>query len=138
MTPVALRVGRDKKPEPGRDRMAVRNVIWLSVVALSLSTVGAFAGPCAEQIYNDDLAISKRLGAAAAGGKAAPESGFATMHRQPTPLTIAGAEQKAGDLSEAEVKAIAEFMDEARKADAAGDAVACHKAIADAERMLNK
>ena len=60
------------------------------------------------------------------------------MHRQPTPLTIAGAEQKAGDLSEAEVKAIAEFMDEARKADAAGDAVACHKAIADAERMLNK
>ncbi len=118
--------------------MAFRKAILLSVAALSLHSAATRAGPCTEQIYKDDLAISKRLGAAAARGKAAPESGFATMHRQPTPLTIAGAEQKAGDLSEAEVNAIMIFMDEARKADAAGDAATCQKAIADAERMLNK
>jgi hypothetical protein len=118
--------------------MAVRYVIWLSVAGLSLYSVAAYAGPCTGQIYDADLAISKRLDAAAARGKAAPESQGALLHHQPTPLSVAGAEQKAGDLSESEVKAITAFMDEARKADAIGDAAACGKAIADAERMLNK
>ena len=60
------------------------------------------------------------------------------MHRQPSPLSVAGAEEKAGDLSEAEVKALAAFMDQARKADVAGDVAACQKALADADRMLNE
>jgi hypothetical protein len=118
--------------------MAVPHAMALSVAALMLFSAVARAGPCADQIYDEDLAINKRLDAAAARGKPAPESGFATMHRQPTPLTVAGAEEKAGDLSEAEVKALAAFMDEARKADLAGDVAACKKALADADRMLNK
>jgi hypothetical protein len=118
--------------------MAIPHAMALSVAALMLFSAVARAGPYADQIYDEDLAINKRLDAAAARGKSAPESGFATMHRQPTPLTVAGAEEKAGDLSEAEVKALAAFMDEARKADLAGDVPACKKALADADRMLNK
>ena len=118
--------------------MAIRHVSAFAVVALALYSGAAYAGPCAGQIYDEEIAINKRLDAAAARGKTAPQSGFATMHRQPTPLSVAGAEEKAGDLSEAEVKAITAFMDEARKADAAGDVAACQKALADAERMLNK
>ena len=60
------------------------------------------------------------------------------MHRQPTPLTVAGAEDKAGDLSEADVKALGAFMDEARKADGAGDLAACRKALADLQRILDR
>jgi hypothetical protein len=118
--------------------MNVRRPTALSLAALMLFSAAARAGPCTGQIYDADLAISKRLDAAAARGKAAPESQGALLHRQPTPLSVAGAEEKAGDLSESEVKAITAFMDEARKADALGDAAACGKAIADAERMLNK
>jgi hypothetical protein len=118
--------------------MAGRHLVALSSAALALFSTAAQAGPCAGQIYDEDIAISKRLDAAAARGKPAPESGFATMHRQPTPLTVAGAEEKAGDLSEADVKALTAFMDEARKADTAGDIAACKKALADVDRMLNK
>jgi len=46
--------------------------------------------------------------------------------------------EKAGDLSEADVKALSEFMDEARKADAGGDKPACEKALADVHRVLGK
>jgi hypothetical protein len=118
--------------------MAIRHAMAFGAAALVLFSAAARAGPCANQIYDEDLAINKRLDAAAARGKPAPQSGFATMHRQPTPLTVAGAEQKAGDLSEADVKALAAFMDAARKADLAGDVAACQKALADADRMLNK
>jgi hypothetical protein len=127
-----------KPPKLGSLAMIVRNGFAASLAALALGSTTAHAGPCSTQIYNDDLAIGKRLGAAAAHGKTAPESQGALLHRQPTPLSVAGAEAKAGDLSEAEVKAITEFMDEARKADAVGDAAACQKAIADAERMLGR
>jgi hypothetical protein len=118
--------------------MAVRTAIALSVAALVLCNAAARAGPCAGEIYDADIAINKRLDAAAAQGKTAPESGFATMHRQPTPLTVAGAEVKAGDLSEADVKALGAFMDEARKADGAGDLAACRKALADLQRFLGR
>ena len=118
--------------------MAIRHAMALGAAALALFTTAAHAGPCAGQIYDEEIAIGKRLDAAAARGKAAPESSFATTHRQPTPLSVAGAEEKAGDLSEAELKAIVEFMDEARKADTAGDVAACQKALADAERMLRR
>jgi len=118
--------------------MAVRTAIALSIAALVLCAAAAHAGPCAGEIYDADIAINKRLDAAAAQGKTAPESGFATMHRQPTPLTVAGAEVKAGDLSEADVKTLGAFMDEARKADGAGDLAACRKALADLHRILDR
>ncbi len=118
--------------------MIVRAAAALSLGALAFLAAPAHAGPCADKIYQADIAIGKRLDAAAAAGKAAQESTFATMHRQPTPQTVAGAEEKAGDLSEADVKALSEFMDEARKADAGGDKPACEKALADVQRVLGK
>ncbi len=118
--------------------MAIRHAMALGAAALAVFSATAYAGPCAGQIYDENLAINKRLDAAAARGKAAPESQGALLHHQPTPLSVAGAEEKAGDLSETEVKALAEFMEEARKADSAGDIAACRKALADADRMLNK
>ena len=107
--------------------MAIRHAMTLGAAALAVFSTSARAGPCADQIDDEDLAINKRLDAAATRGKPAPESSFATMHRQPSPLSVAGAEEKAGDLSEAEVKALAAFMDQARKADVAGDGVAARR-----------
>ena len=118
--------------------MAVRTAIALSVAALVLCSAAAHAGPCAGEIYDADIAIGKRLDAAAAKGKALPESQAALLHRQPTPQSVAGAEVKAGDLSEADVKALGAFMVEARKADGAGDLAACRKALADLQLILDR
>jgi hypothetical protein len=96
----------------------------------------AQAGPCSEDLYKADLDIGKRLDAIAARGKSGRESSFATLHRQPTPATVAGAEEKIGDVSEEQAKAVREFMVEAKKADDAGDKAACENALTKARNIL--
>ena len=75
---------------------------------------------------------------AAAQGQPAAESTFATMHRQPTPGSIASAEQQAGDLTSEEAQAITEAMDVARHADDEGDRAGCEKALSDVDRILKR
>ena len=115
---------------------------FLRATTLSIATLlvlfsgAAHAGPCEREIYDTDIALSKKLDAEAARGKAAPETQGALLHHQPTLLSVAGAEEKVGDISETDLKTIRSYMDEARKADARGDLPACHKALADARQML--
>jgi hypothetical protein len=107
-------------------------------MAFILGAGTADAGPCTDRIYQTDLEVAKILDSAAAQGRPAPESTFATMHRQPTPGSIASAEQQAGDLTSEEAQAITEAMDEARHADDSNDRDGCEKALADVDRMLQR
>ena len=72
--------------------MAVRHAMALGAFSLALFSAAAHAGPCTSQIYDADVAISKRLNAAAAAGKTAPETQGALLHHQPTPQSVARAE----------------------------------------------
>ena len=114
--------------------MTVRYAMALSAAALVTSA--AEAGPCTNELYQADVAINKRLDMAAAQGKTASQSVGAQLHRQPTPGSIAAAEGKLGDLSDADAEAVGKDMDAARKADAAGDKAGCEKALADVRRIL--
>ena len=116
--------------------MRLRSASILALAPLMLFPAAAHAGPCAPEIYDTDIALNKKLDAEAARGKAAPETQGALLHRQPTPLSVAGAEEKLGDISEADLKTIRAYMEEARKADDGGDLPACRKALADARQML--
>jgi hypothetical protein len=116
--------------------MAIRLAMTLSVATLQLLSGPARAGPCEQQIYETEIARENRLNSAAAHGNAAPESAFATMHRQPTPSTVAHAAETAGDVPAANVTAIEEFLQEARKADAANDLTACKKALAEVRKII--
>jgi hypothetical protein len=107
-------------------------------MTLVLFAAPAHAGPCTDRIYQSDLAVAKLLDVAAAQGRPAPESTFATMHRQPTPSTVASAETKVGDLSPAEMQAITTDMDEARNADDAGDRAGCEKALSAIDHILRR
>ena len=118
--------------------MIVRHAISSAGMTLVLFAAPAHAGPCTDRIYQTDLAVAKLLDIAAAQGRPAPESTFATMHRQPTPGTVASAEERAGDLSPAEMQAVTKDMDEARAADDAGDRAACEKALSAVDRILNR
>jgi hypothetical protein len=118
--------------------MIVRYATAVMGMAFVLGAAMAHAGPCTDQIYQTDLDVAKILDSAAAQGRAAPETAFATMHRQPTPGSVASAEQQAGDLTSEEAQAITEAMDEARHADDAGDRDGCEKALSDVDRMLKR
>ena len=116
--------------------MRLRSASVLALAPLVLLPAAAHAGPCAPEIYDTDIALNKKLDALAARGKSGTETQGALIHRQPTPLSVAGAEEKLGDISEADLKTIRAYMDEARKADDGGDLPACRKALADARQML--
>jgi len=116
----------------------VRQAPALAGMALILGVAAARAGPCTERIYQTDLDVAKLLNSAAAQGRREPQSAFATMHRQPTPGSIASAEQQAGDLTSEEAQAITEAMDEARHSDGEGDRAGCEKALGDVGRMLKQ
>jgi hypothetical protein len=118
--------------------MIVQRVTAVAGIALILDAAPVHAGPCTDRIYQTNLEVAKLLDAAAAQGRTAPQSTFATMHRQPTPGSIASAEQQAGDLSSADVQAITEAMDVARRADDEGDRAGCEKALSEVDRVLNR
>jgi hypothetical protein len=80
--------------------------------------------------------LDARLAAKAATGPSAAEGASATMHRQPTPGSIAAAEEKLGNLSSEKVGAILQAMARARAADSAGDKDACEQALADVQRVI--
>lgn len=117
--------------------MIVRYAISSAGMALVLIAASAHAGPCTDRIYQTDIAVEKLLDAAAAQGQPAVESTFATMHRQPTPRTVAGAEARAGDLTPDQTQKIMDAMELARKADDAGDQAGCEKALGEAQHILN-
>jgi hypothetical protein len=118
--------------------MIVRQAAGVAAMALILGAASAHAGPCTDRIYQTDLDVAKLLESAAAQGQPAAESTFATMHRQPTPGSIASAEQQAGDLTSEEAQAITEAMDVARHADDEGDRAGCEKALSDVDRILKR
>jgi hypothetical protein len=118
--------------------MIVRLAPALAGMAIILGAGPAYAGPCTDRIYQTDLDVAKLLNSAAAQGRPATQTAFATMHRQPTPGSVASAEQQAGDLTGEEAQAITEAMDVARRADQEGDREGCEKALSDVDRMFKR
>ena len=105
-------------------------------LALCFGSATALAGPCATEIAAAQTAFDARLQAAAESGPAAAQSKEATEHRQPTPKSIAHAEESLGELSHEKAHAFGEAINRARAADAAGDLKACESALDDARAAL--
>jgi predicted lipid-binding transport protein (Tim44 family) len=118
--------------------MKISQIAGLVAGCLYALTAPAYAGPCTGEISRLQAAYDARLEAAAAAGPAGAESTAATMHRQPTPNSVAGAEVKLGDLPPAKVEAFGAAMKRAREADGAGDRAACEQALGEARGALGK
>jgi hypothetical protein len=104
-------------------------IVTLAAVALIGGSAACNAGPCTTQITQLEQQIrSAQVGSGpgGAGDPSAPQSVGAQLHHQPTPGSVARAEHEAiadGDAA----------IERARKADAAGDAAACTKALTEAK-----
>ena len=104
-------------------------VMTLAAVALIAGSAACNAGPCTTQIAQLERQIRSTEAASPPGGAgepSAPQSVGAQLHHQPTPGSVARAEHEAiadGDAA----------IERARRADAAGDAAACAKALTEAK-----
>jgi hypothetical protein len=116
--------------------MITPRVLVFSALAFAVSAWAAHAGPCSSQIDVMQARVDAKLEAKAAAGPTAKEGVSATMNMQPTPASIAAAEEKLGDISPKKVQAIKRGMARARVADKVGDLRACRKALAAVQRVL--
>jgi hypothetical protein len=107
----------------------------LGAAAVALSTLPSRATPCARDIDRAWVEVGAKIQARIGAGRIAPQSAIALLHRQPTPNSIAAAEENLGGrwLSmETAVTALAR----AREADRANDSGACEQAITEAQRAI--
>jgi len=107
----------------------------LTGVVVALAVTATHAGPCSPEIARMQARVDALIGAAAAAGPSAREGVAATMHRQPTPGSIAAAEARLGEG--APERALA-AMARARAADNADDRDTCERALADAESAIGR
>ena len=105
-------------------------------IAFAASMSASYAGPCSDQIDNMQARIDAKLEAKAAAGPTAREGAGAGMSDQPTPRSMATAEERLGEISAQTVDAVRQAMLRARAADSAGDKNACEQALADVRRAI--
>lgn len=94
----------------------------------------SLAGPCTTTIDQAQARLDKQIEAVAAAGPAGEQSGAAQLHRQPTPGSMAAAEQKLGEGASFEPALAA--LAQARTADAANDRAGCESALAELDRLV--
>ncbi len=109
----------------------------LAFAALLAASAGAaHAGPCSAQIDLMQARFDAKVASAARKGPTARESVAATDHRQPTPDSIAAAEERLGDLAPRTVEAIESGLARARRADAEDKRTACEAELAEVSRAI--
>jgi hypothetical protein len=108
----------------------------LSAAAVAALTSNSFAGPCSLEIDRLQTRIQAMLAAEAAVGPSERESTSALLHRQPTPGSIAAAEERLREVSATRARAFSEALARSRAADRAGDKKTCEQALADVLRTI--
>ena len=116
--------------------MTILRVAAVNAVVLLVSISNGYAGPCSSRIEQTQQSIDAKLQAREAEGASGRESTSATLHRQPTPQSIARAEETLSGLSAEKVQLVEKTMARARAADASGDERACSEALAEVQRAI--
>ena len=117
--------------------MKIGKMLASSAVAFAASISASLAGPCSAEIDAMVARINAALEARAGAGSTAKEQGVvAGRHVQPTPRSLAAAEEKLGEMSMETIELVKQAMMRARAADSAGDNVACKQALEEAQRAI--
>jgi hypothetical protein len=119
-----------------RSITAVLRVPFAAATSFVLLISAGHAGECASRLQSLEERAVGVLESAAERGRSAGEGTAATMHRQPTPRSIAESEEKLGELPREKVEAFRSAFLRARMAEAAGDETGCQNAAGVAESLL--
>lgn len=106
----------------------------VSVLLLAGLTASADAASCAVQIDQVQTQLDAALARHAKSAPYAPESKSATLSHQPTPGSIARAEDKIGAWSGGDMAVAA--LKRAREAEVAGKSAECFKALGEAKNAI--
>jgi hypothetical protein len=119
--------------------MKIARMLALSAVAFATSTSASLAGPCSAEIDATMVRFNAALEANAAVGSTTSEQQAIVggRHIQPTPRSIAAAEEQVGEMSVETIKLVEQAMERARAADV-GDVVACKEALAEVQRVIGR
>ena len=117
--------------------MKIGRKLALSAVGLAASISASLAGPCSAEIDAIMARINAAVEARAGAGTGAKEQAtVGGRHIQPTPRSLAAAEEKRDEMSADTIEQITQAMERARAADRAGDNVACNQEIEVARRAI--
>jgi hypothetical protein len=120
--------------------MNIRGEVLFGVLATAIACVTAPAAAekasCAKDIDAMQARLDARLDAIAGSGRTAPQSLKADMSAQPTPSSIAKAEEKLGELDQHMVRNVRRALTRARAAEARGNTRLCERQLAAARRAL--
>ena len=105
-----------------------------ALLATTLLPVSAHLDPCAADIDRVQAQTDAWIDVTAGRGRMGTESTTATDHREPTPESIARAEQRLDGATAGQTALAA--LARARQADAAGDGSGCERALDAARRAL--
>jgi hypothetical protein len=114
-----------------------RKQLILSAAVVMFSTLPSFASSCSQDIDRAWVQVNAEIRARVAAGRSAPQGTTAVLHRQPTPSSMAAAEETLVDIwlpIETAVAALAR----AREADGINDRIACEGALADVQRVIGR
>jgi hypothetical protein len=113
----------------------------VSPLALLLSAIGLVApisasraGPCTAQIDAVQAEVDARVAAIAGAGPVERENTSTPPRREPTPDSIARAEESIGER--ASIGRAFSALERAREADRGGNAENCEQALAEARRAI--
>jgi hypothetical protein len=128
---------KNPKAQQVRRPMKIVAMFALSASMVAASWSASLAGPCTAEIDAMMVRINAALQARVAAGPSAQQQGVtAGRHVQPTPRSIASAEEKLGGLSPEIDAQVRSAMVRARAADEAGDDIACKEALAEVQRVI--
>jgi hypothetical protein len=126
-----------RKETGGKDTMKIARMLTVSAAAFTASISASLAGPCTAEIETMMVRFNADLQANAAAGSTANEQAVVGgRHVQPTPRSMAAAEEKLGQMSPEILELVEQAMERARAADDVGDSVACKEALADVQRAI--
>ena len=108
--------------------------LLLGAFGLVAPVAASHAGPCTAQIDAIQAQVDARAAAIAGAGPVAPESTAALRQREPTPGSIARAEESLGEG--ASITKALSALERAREADRGGNAGNCEQALAEARRAI--
>jgi hypothetical protein len=117
--------------------MNFRKLLVLSATAVAFSAQPGLAKPCSQDIDRAWVQVNAKIQVRALAGRSAPQSTTALLHRQPTPSSIAAAEEALVDVWLPMETAVA-ALGRAREADRADDRIACEGALAEVQRSIGR
>jgi hypothetical protein len=115
--------------------MFAHRIIIISA-ALTNQGSASLAGPCSAEIERIQGRVQALLYAEANSGPSGRESTWALMHRQPTPASVAAAEERLGELSGPTFDTIERAIALAREYDGLGNKQRCERALSNASSAI--